>query len=139
MPQDKSATKEIDGDTYQVTMLDPDTSFDLFTEIVKAAGPAFTEPGATSTSILSAALDRIGLDTTKRIREAMKGVTLVNGQPLKTVYAAHFIGKTKAMVQWLWFALQTQYADFTEGWADILPARDGDRGEGSPSPMTSDG
>lgn len=133
MSQLDSETKEIGGHQFTVFKLPPLTAQDVLIDIGQVVAPALgkaasvlgSESGenpldmdvddpriATGLAALSQSI------TKKRMRdlvETMAEVTVCDGTPLPKTMEMTFRGDLPLMYQWLWFALQVQFGNFT-GW-----------------------
>lgn len=154
MTQVDTHTTVIEGDTYEVYMLDPHTAMDLLVDLAKIAGPAITGLVGMATdkglsSVLEAdtsdpgVMEAVGgffgkLDSAllRRLTDTMAKVTHVNGKPLPGIYAMHFRGRMGLLFRWLAFALKAQYADFLEGLRAVGAPGGGKPAMESPSPST---
>lgn len=152
MTQIDTHSTVIEGDTYEVYMLDPDTAMDLLVELAKVAGPAITGlVGMATDKGLSSVLEadtsdpgvadavagffgKLDAALLRRLTSTLAKMTHVNGKPLSGIYAMHFRGRLGLLFQWLGFALKAQYSDFSKG-LRALGASGGDMATtGSPSP-----
>ena len=120
MPQNSSHKREIGGDNYEVFMLPPRVSMGMLVDLGKLFGPALeslkNDDGENSESVYLAVagnlLSHIEKSTLNSVCDKLSEVTHVNGMPLNKVFDSHFMGKMGALMQWLMFALETQYSDF---------------------------
>lgn len=121
MPQTSSKTKEIGNNKYEVFMLPPRVSMSMMVDIGKVMGPALEGMQAGSSDgddqvlymkIAGALMGGLDKSVLNNVCDKLAGVTHVNGMPLDKVFESHFMGKMGELLQWLIFALETQYADF---------------------------
>lgn len=130
MSQDIKTTV-IDGHTYKMQMLAATKSYKLFHRLMKMLGPAFGQlfdvaKGAqtlgdvdladtkTSNAIRTLMQDCTEEDVEHVINE-LKSVSLWNDKPLAQVFEAHFQGRPKALWEWVYWGIATQYQDFFDG------------------------
>lgn len=124
-------SKEIDGDTYTVRMLDPDTAMDVLVDLFDMVGESLSvvvsadpdDPEAEERAIataLRALVGKVSKDTVRGIVARMVKVSDVNNRPLKDTYKVHFMGRIGTLAKFLVFALQTQFRDFGDAFGDIL-------------------
>jgi len=132
MSQLEAISEVIDGKQYDMYMLEPLTSHDLFMDVVKMVGPtlgpifdaAFAGRGSAegledllereigpdffsnATTKLFGAIDKAVLN--KVIAEFRK-VTLVDGVELNKTFDVHFKGEIHNMYKWLLFGMKAQW------------------------------
>jgi len=128
MRQEES--REIDGETYLVRMLDPDTAIDLLIDLFDMLGDALSavirvdmDDGEAQEKAIGIAL-RLLVGKVEKAKvhaaiTALSKVSDVNGKPLAGVYKVHFMGRIGTLAKWLVFALQVQYSDFTDAFGHI--------------------
>ncbi len=140
MAQTTTQTKEINGTSYRVGMLDPLTANDILVDLGKALAPTLASLGV---EVLSAenseevikklldggfdagdgfedailkTIDRIEKATLREIISHLATVTEIkNGDKwpqLETVFTVHFRGKIGEMYKWMAFALKVQFGNF---------------------------
>lgn len=132
--------KRIGDHTFRVRMLDPETSEDLFLDLVKQAGPALAaflseseggingllEQSVGSPSVLAAVrelVDRLDKETYRRMCRVLSEVSQVRvgddkWPMLPSVESEVFRGRIMLRLKWLWFALGVQYAGFFDDLGD---------------------
>jgi hypothetical protein len=133
MSQLEAVSQEIDGHQYEMYMLPPLDSHDLFMDVVKMVGPTLgpvidalfagrERKGAGLDDLLEqevgpdffskAATNLFGsIDKTvlKRVIEAFKEVTLVDKKPLSKIFDVHFKGELASMYKWLGWGMKVQW------------------------------
>jgi len=136
MSQVDSQKQYIDGDEYEVFMLDPMTANDLLIDIGGAIGPALGAFAGASdgNDLLDSTMDGEklgdgvallfkGLDKAivRRAIQSLSEVTTVTGKgKLNQIQAIQFRGKIGTMYKWLGFALKVQYSDFLGSMRDVI-------------------
>lgn len=138
-----SETKRIGDSEYTVRMLKVDTAIDILIDLIGMLGEPIAELMiAGDGSALGTGLEQEGLEDTEanrgvaillkvlvgklhkdKIRHIIKelvAVSDVNNVPLSKEYEAHFRGEIFLLAKWLWFALQTQYRDFSGAFEAIV-------------------
>lgn len=131
MSQLDSQEKEIRGHTFVVFKLPPLTAQDVLIDIGQVLAPALGQAanafgGEGVDNVLDLDVDdpRIAAGiaalakgvTKQRMRELIKTmaeVTHCDGKPLLKTMEMTFRGDLPLMYQWLWFALQVQFGNFT--------------------------
>lgn len=135
MTQDNPRTREIDGRTYSVLMLDPDRAIDVATDLQRWLLPAVSELltvdsteddddpklAAAIASGIRAFVAGSDKDTTRRLIETMMTVTTckdvgrLGGK--EKVWRVHFQGRFWTMIKVTAFAVEANFSDFFEGLA----------------------
>lgn len=137
MAQADSKTKTIGGVEYQIMMLDPFTAGDMANDLGRICAPLLG--GALGVKDLAslmkkeadpaqiAAIQKGLADFFKEFTKAqqrelmleLSKVTFVKEAnamvPLNEIFLLHFTGHIGRMYQWLFFAVQVQFADLFEG------------------------
>jgi hypothetical protein len=134
----EAQTKTIKGADYTVNQLPPKQALDLLMDLIKMVGPALS-PVLANLSSMKGGLDQevgemlkssfineavttlfnnMDKGTVMKVIDQLAAVTTLTfpggnqaGVNLKTAFDAHFMGNLGALMQWLPFALQVQYAD----------------------------
>lgn len=134
MSQSNETTREIDGHTYTVYMLDPDTAIDMAADLQKwllpalgeLAGLASDERDGLVQQALAGAIRQFtsGADaaTVKRLVRTMMRVTVCQGVGKLgdgDAWKAHFHGKFWTMLKVTAFAVEVNFLDFFGGAAGI--------------------
>jgi hypothetical protein len=133
-------SKDIDGRSYQVTMLDEKTARRVWLRLMQKLGPSVAElaKGLTSanvksvldldTSIFAGALARLlremSEDDLEFFVEKMRSCTKVKPEQANVyvdLYDGAFQGRLTTMFKWLVFALEVNYADFLSELRSMLP------------------
>lgn len=125
-------TREINGHTYTVQMLDGSDSWKLLLKLTKMLGPslgklvgsgsinAIMDMDIGKSGIVAEAIDAFVTNVSEKelgeVIEKFKKNTLVDNKPLAPVFELHFQGDAITIMKWLVFALQAQY----EGFSDAL-------------------
>lgn len=131
MSQTTPETTTIGGKTYTMYMLPPMQSHDLLMDVAKMVGPSIGPVLDTVVGMLTGGGIEQAMDTElgpsfftkaagaffggvdkKVIRdtiEAFKGVSEVNGAPLKGIFDAHFMGALEEMYQWVAWGMRVQW------------------------------
>jgi hypothetical protein len=148
MTQLDSQSKDIDGYTYTVSMLDPLAANDLLIDIAHVVGPSLGAGAGAFASVIGgdedgdgdamdAKADPMMLDraisgffervTASKMRAVIKllaGVTRVriegNEPFLNDILLAHFQGRFGKMYEWLFFALKVQLGDFFSSMEPVI-------------------
>lgn len=138
-----SETRRIGEHEYTVRMLKVDTAIDILIDLIGMLGEPIAELLiAGESSALGAGLEQEDLEDTEanrgiaillkvlvgklhkdRIRHIIRelvAVSDVNNVSLSKEYDAHFRGEIFLLAQWLWFALQAQYRDFSGAFEAIV-------------------
>lgn len=131
MSQKDSQSKEIGGHTFTVFKLPPLTAQDVLIDIGQVLAPALGQAAAAfggdqvenvmdldvDDPRIATGLAALAKGLTKvRMRELVKTlaeVTHYDGKPLPKVLNEVFRGDLPLLYQWLWFALQVQFGNFT--------------------------
>lgn len=133
MPQADFQEKEIDGVRYTIRMLPPRKAQAILLEMVKVAGPSFAEiasnvkPGVSFedsemdfgriVGLLAEKLDQRMLDDHQA---AFASVTEADGVLLKGIFDKHFHGRVMSMLKWHAFAIQANFADFSDALGTVF-------------------
>lgn len=111
----RSETRVIDGTEYKVTCVDARTGVQML-EKIGAAIAGFSLAGASLGSQVAAAL-RAGIKA-EELADVFGSQSWAGGQLLTDkVWPQHFAGRYDAFLEWLFFALEVNYANFT----DVFP------------------
>lgn len=103
----QAQTREIDGFTYEVTPLGAIKGSRVFTRLLKVLGPVL------GSKDISKMFDNFSEDDMDALREAFAPATMVMGQgQLDKIFDIHFVGRTMAMIGWLLFSIEVNFADF---------------------------
>ncbi len=135
----EAQTKEIGGSTYIVDLLAPKPGMALLIDLLKVAGPAFAEALGTGSAagLLNAELGSepmraavqalcVNVESAKvqSVIDRLANVTtILDAGKLSSIYDIHFArAGYLELMQWLAFAIKTQYADFFALSASVMPS-----------------
>lgn len=131
MTQLSSETKQIGKHKFTVFMLPPFEAQDILIDLGQILGPALAKAAAAAkatqgnsllemdidnphiSSGVSALLQGITKDKMRELVNTMAGVSHCDGTPLPDVMEMVFRGNLPLMYQWLWFALEVNFRNFT--------------------------
>lgn len=130
MAQSDGSKKTIDGTEYVVYHLSPKKAARLLKRLLGVVAPALgllgafknlgqgkslldaEIDGALFSKLAAEALDRLDEPLLDDLLVSFSEVTLIGGgAKLNDVFEAHFRGKVAAMLEWLAFCLQNEYAE----------------------------
>jgi len=133
MSQLEAQEKAIGGHTFRVFKLPPLDAQDVMIDIAQALAPALGAgigaAGALGTAAspldldvddprISSAVATLAQNISKaKMRElvnTMAGVSWCDGKKLPVVFEAVFRGDLPLLYQWLWFAMQVNFGNFTD-------------------------
>lgn len=132
-------TRMISGHKFEVFKLGPFEAQDVLIDIGQVLAPALGKAAKafdavkTDESLLdldvddprvstgiAALVQGITKDRMRQLIHTMAGVSRCDGKPLANVLEAVFRGDLPLMYQWLWFALQCNFGNFTSWAADAM-------------------
>src|SRR5688572_14545525 len=154
--------KGIGNHTFRVRMLDPETSEDLFLDLVKQVGPSVAaflseakdlsnvqqllEQSLGSPALLALVrelVDRLDKPTYHRMVRVLSEVSQIRvgdkWPQLTEVQAEIFRGRIPLRLKWLWFALGVQYGGFFDDLPDAKAALEAVRAAGASSSSSQSG
>lgn len=147
--EDLTKVVEIDGETYDIQMLDAVRGFRVYTKLLGAVGGVLENagklegnPAELGLKLLGSALKSITPELAEELRStfaAHSSVTLADGKKpqVKDVFLMHFRGRYLHMSKWLFECVKVNFADFlAEGSSVNLSALLGNFGSKSPSAST---
>lgn len=131
MTQLDSQTKTIGGHEFRVFMLPPMDANDVLIDIGKTLAPALGKAanalGAVSDEVLDMDIDnpkissglaalaeQISKEKMRELIKTMASVSHCDGTPLPKTMEIVFRGDLPLMYQWLWFALEVNFKNFTD-------------------------
>jgi hypothetical protein len=107
--------REIDGDLYEVRPVDARTASDLLQRLIASIGNA---SGSLEDQIAGALRGGVKIS---EIADVLGKESTCNGkQLLRAQWPMHFRGKFMAMVEWVAFLLEVNYAGFTDGFPKLM-------------------
>jgi hypothetical protein len=130
MSQMHSQTKEIDGPTYEMFMMEPRASNRLLTKVGKMILPCLGSVADVFANVFSKgssglmdidlgdeffckALSTLSQDLDEKVIDqvidAFQDATHVDGKALKPIFAAHFQGELQTMYKWIGWGMQVQW------------------------------
>ncbi len=129
-------SKVIDGVTYEVQMLPGTKSWKMLLRLGKMIGPALGKviDGSEGSlqNLMNADLSEVFIGEaltalTERMDEAeveiiiqqLAECTIVDNKPLKGIFELHFQGNPGALLKWLAFAVQANFAPFSNALASV--------------------
>lgn len=116
----ENRSKEIDGITYVVSQIPARRANKLQRKLAAIIAPAatmFAERYADSPSrAVSFLVEKMDETTFEHIRNELSQVSTADGIPLADgqQFDAHFTGKLATQLQWMAFALEVQFGNFTD-------------------------
>ena len=131
MSQTDAQEKTIDGHTFKVFKLAPLDAQDVLIDIGHALAPALGKAATAFDNLKGQSIEDLDVDDPRVstaistliqgiTKEKMRGlvgtmasVTHCNGTPLPRVQEQVFRGDLPLLYQWLWFALVTNFGNFT--------------------------
>jgi len=116
----------IDGETYEIRMLDGTVGFPLYTRLISCAGNAIKELGKLDGSQEELAMRAIGAlltglpqDLYEQARALFAESTVLHKADgkkprLKNVFGTHFAGRYAHMTKWMIECFKVNFADFLD-------------------------